>query len=119
AAPRPAEAAKPPPVMPAEVAKPAGAAQPAEPVLPHVAPAGTVAPANKAEVAKLIGRLYSSEAEKARDELIAITKQDFGTKARRWEAWWEKHKDDDRAEWLFEGLGHKEPRVRASSEEEL
>jgi hypothetical protein len=74
---------------------------------------------NKAEVAKLIGRLYSNEAEKARDELIRITKQDFGTKARRWEGWWQKHKDDDRIEWLFEGLAHKEPRIRASSEEEL
>jgi hypothetical protein len=74
---------------------------------------------NKAEVAKLIGRLYSNEAEKARDELMMITKQDFGTKARRWEAWWAKHKDDDRFEWLFEGLGHKEPRIRASSEDEL
>jgi hypothetical protein len=74
---------------------------------------------NKAEVAKLIGRLYSNEADKARDELMMITKQDFGTKARRWEAWWAKHKDDDRFEWLFEGLGHKEPRIRASSEDEL
>ena len=74
---------------------------------------------NKAEVAKLIGRLYSNEAEKARVELMMITKQDFGTKARRWEAWWGKHKDDDRFEWLFEGLGHKEPRIRASSEDEL
>jgi hypothetical protein len=76
-------------------------------------------PPNKAEVAKLIGRLYSNEAEKAREELIAITKQDFGTRARRWEAWWEKHKDDDRVEWLFEGLGHKEPQIRASAEDEL
>jgi hypothetical protein len=74
---------------------------------------------NKAEVAKLIGRLYSNEAEKARDELMMITKQDFGTKARRWEGWWAKHKDEDRFEWLFEGLGHKEPRIRASSEDEL
>jgi hypothetical protein len=74
---------------------------------------------NKAEVAKLIGRLYSNEAEKARDELMMITKQDFGTKARRWEAWWAKHRDDDRFEWLFEGLAHKEPRIRASSEDEL
>jgi len=74
---------------------------------------------NKAEVAKLIGRLYSNEAEKARDELMMITKQDFGTKARRWEAWWDKHRDDDRFEWLFEGLGHKELRIRASSEDEL
>jgi hypothetical protein len=77
------------------------------------------APVSKAEIVKLIGRLYSREAEKAREELVVITKQDFGTKARRWEAWWEKHQDDDRAEWLFEGLGHKEPRIRAASEEEL
>ena len=39
---------------------------------------------------------------------MTITKQDFGTKARRWEAWWEKHQDDDRVEWLFEGLAHKD-----------
>jgi hypothetical protein len=104
----------------------AAAAPAPAPVLPPLAPPaaappgpGTIAPVNKAEVAKLIGRLYSSEADKARDELIAITKQDFGTKARRWEAWWEKHKDEDRAAWLFEGLVHKEPRVRASSEDEL
>jgi hypothetical protein len=83
------------------------------------APPARLPPVNKAEIAKLIGRLYSSEAEKAREELMAITKQDFGTRARRWEAWWEKHKDDDRAEWLFDGLGHKEPQIRASSEEEL
>jgi hypothetical protein len=88
---------------------------------PPTAPVAGTKPVvvNKAEVAKLIGRLYSNEAEKARDELMMITKQDFGTKARRWEAWWDKHKDDDRFEWLFEGLGHKEPRIRASSEEEL
>ena len=95
----------------------------AAPVLAPAAPPPDVAKkplvVNKAEVAKLIGRLYSNEAEKARDELMMITKQDFGTKARRWEAWWGKHKDDDRFEWLFEGLGHKEPRIRASSEDEL
>ena len=93
------------------------------PVLAPVAPPPDAAKkplvVNKAEVAKLIGRLYSNEAEKARVELMMITKQDFGTKARRWEAWWGKHKDDDRFEWLFEGLGHKEPRIRASSEDEL
>jgi len=31
----------------------------------------------------------------------------------------DNHKDDDRVEWLFEGLSHKEPRIRASSEDEL
>ena len=50
---------------------------------------------------------------------MAITKQDFGTKARRWDAWWRKHQDDDRVEWLFEGLAHKQSQIRALSEDEL
>ena len=51
---------------------------------------------------------------------MAITKQDFGTKPRRWEAWWEKHQDDDRVEWLFEGLAHKDAaRSARAAEEEL
>ena len=107
-------------VLPRRTAPPAEAAKaaPAE-AAAKAEPAKKLSPVNKAEVAKLIGRLYSNEADKAREELMAITKQDFGTRPRRWEAWWEKHKDDDRIEWLFEGLAHKEPRIRASSEEEL
>ena len=103
---------------PAAAPAPAPAAATTEPAEAKAVPA-SLPPLNKAEVAKLIGRLYSSEAEKAREELMAITKQDFGTRARRWEAWWAKHKDDDRVEWLFDGLSHKEARIRASSEEEL
>jgi hypothetical protein len=100
--------------------KPEGAAaDAAAPAPPAPGVATGLPPVNKAHVAKLLGRLYSNEAEKAREELMAITKQDFGTRARRWEAWWEKHKDDDRVEWLFEGLAHKEPQIRASSEDEL
>ena len=110
-------------VLPRRAPPPAGPAKAAEavaPVLPpSPAPAAKPVAVNKAEVAKLIGRLYSNEAEKARDELMMITKQDFGTKARRWEAWWAKHQDDDRVEWLFEGLASKEPQIRASSESEL
>lgn len=83
------------------------------------APVRTLEPVKKPQVVKLIGGLYGKDAEKAREELIAITKQDFGTKARRWEAWWAKHQDDDRVEWLFEGLASKEPQIRASSESEL
>ena len=100
----PAEPKAPAPAAPSPASAPAAAASP---------------PVSKAEIVKLIGRLYSKEAEKAREELMVITKQDFGTKARRWEAWWQKHQDDDRVEWLFEGLAHKEPRIRAASEEEL
>ena len=90
--------------------------------LPAVAMARSgkaLAPVDKAEVAKLITRLSGRDGDKAREELVRITRQDFGTKAKRWEAWWAKHQDDDRAEWLFEGLAHKEPRIRAASEEEL
>jgi hypothetical protein len=80
---------------------------------------GGLEPVSKPQIVKLIGGLYGRDAEKAREELIAITKQDFGTKARRWEAWWAKHQDDDRVEWLFEGLASKESQIRASSESEL
>jgi hypothetical protein len=84
------------------------------------APAGKApAPVDKAQVARLIAELDGRDGEKARDQLVRITRQDFGTKTRRWEAWWEKHQDDDRVEWLFEGLAHKEPHIRASAEEEL
>ena len=83
------------------------------------APAIAPAPVDKGEVVRLIAALGAKEADKARQQLVAITKQDFGTKARRWDAWWRKHQDDDRVEWLFEGLAHKEPQIRASSEDEL
>jgi hypothetical protein len=92
------------------------------PELPAVATARSgkaLAPVDKAEVAKLITRLSGRGGDKAREELVRITRQDFGSKAKRWEAWWAKHQDDDRAEWLFEGLAHKEPHIRAASEDEL
>jgi hypothetical protein len=78
-----------------------------------------LAPVDKVEVAKLITRLSGRDGDKAREQLVRITRQDFGNKAKRWEAWWAKHQDDDRAEWLFEGLAHKEPHIRAASEDEL
>jgi hypothetical protein len=92
------------------------------PALPAVVKARSgkaLAAVDKAEVAKLITRLSGRDGDKARDELVRITRQDFGPKAKRWEAWWAKHQDDDRAEWLFEGLAHKEPRIRAACEDEL
>jgi hypothetical protein len=117
------------PRRPAAVAAPAAAATTEEttapgkaPELPPVATARSgkvIAPVDKAEVAKLITRLSGRDGDKAREQLVRITRQDFGTKAKRWEAWWAKHQDDDRAEWLFEGLAHKEPHIRAASEDEL
>ncbi len=81
----------------------------------------TVERVDGAEMAALLERLdgRGEEAAKARVALVHLTKQDLGPKRRRWQAWWNKHQDDARVEWLFEGLGHKEPEIRASSEEEL
>ena len=74
---------------------------------------------NKPQIVKLIGGLCGRDAERRARELVTITKQDFGTKARRWEAWWEKHQDDDRVEWLFEGLSTRKSQIRAAAESEL
>ncbi|HKA90078.1 MAG TPA: HEAT repeat domain-containing protein [Haliangiales bacterium] len=58
-------------------------------------------------------------AEEARRALIQLTKQDFGTKARKWRAWWEKNAGRHRIEWMIDGLVHSENDVRLSASEEL
>jgi hypothetical protein len=85
------------------------------PVLPR---AGRIDPR---EFAALVARLKvpGPEAAGAEKALEALTKQDLGGKPRRWEAWWKKHKDEERVEWLFAGLSHKTIEIRASAEEEL
>jgi hypothetical protein len=75
---------------------------------------------HKDEVPALIVRLErGGDVEAAHAALVAITKQDFGSKPKRWASWWTKHQDDDRVEWLFEGLSHKTPEIRAAAEQEL
>jgi hypothetical protein len=95
---------------------------------PSAAPAREPAPAapaaprlDKAAVPALIERLEvaGDDAEAAHLALVAITKQDFGPKAKRWTSWWERHQDDDRVDWLFEGLSHKTTEIRAAAEQEL
>ena len=77
-------------------------------------------PSHKGEVPALIGGSNgASDVEAAHAALVAITKQDFGTKPKRWASWWKKHQDDDRVEWLFEGLSHKTAEIRAAAEQEL
>ncbi|HMC93928.1 MAG TPA: hypothetical protein VKO16_04075 [Polyangia bacterium] len=85
-------------------------------------PSPPAAPAlGKAAVPALIERLEvaGDDAEAAHQALVAITKQDCGPKARRWTIWWERHQDDDRVDWLFDGLSHKTPEIRAAAEQEL
>ena len=94
-------------------------AEPAPPtvVRPTVVPAS---PHDKGEVPGLIERLEEGDdAQAAHAALVAITKQDFGPKPKRWAAWWKQHEDDDRIDWLFEGLSHKTAEIREAAEQEL
>ena len=71
-------------------------------------------------MAGLIGKVKRGKAnDPVVAELVAITLQDFGHSKRKWEAWWKKHKDQDRAEWLFEGLSHSKAEIREAAEVEL
>jgi hypothetical protein len=113
--PRPAPIAA-PAVSPAPAA---AAPTPAAPTPAQKAASAADSASSKTEVPKLIGELGGPGAAAARKALVKLTGQDFGTKAKRWQAWWQKHKDADRAEWLFEGLAHKEAQVREAAERAL
>ncbi len=96
-------------------------AKPRVAVKPAAAPSGESPRTEKRDVLKLIARLAGRgpDVDAAHAVLVAFTKQDLGTKPRRWELWWENHMEDDRFEWLFEGLSHKLPEIRESAENEL
>ncbi len=91
-------------------------------VPPTVVPPTVVPPSphDKGDVPGLIERLEEGrDVEAARAALVAITKQDLGPKSKRWASWWKQHEDDDRIDWLFEGLSHKTAEIRAAAEQEL
>jgi hypothetical protein len=74
----------------------------------------------RARVPALIARLGdSADGQAAHAELVKLTVRDLGAKPRRWQAWWDKHREDECVEWLFEGLGHKTTAIRAAAEEAL
>jgi hypothetical protein len=109
-----------PPASSAPVAQAPAAAAPAsgQVAAPAVTPAGPGL--HKDEVPALIVRLErGGDVRAAHTALVAITRQDFGTKPKRWASWWKKHQHDDRNDWLFEGLSHKTPEIRAAAEQEL
>lgn len=87
---------------------------------PRPEPAGERAPKPEA-IDDLIEQLKlgGEESARARAALVSFAKQDFGTSRRRWRSWWEKHEGEDRVEWLFEALSHKEAELRASAQAEL
>jgi hypothetical protein len=115
----------PPRPLPTEVVPPSppSPSPPPAPVSagPPTAPVPAAPGLGKAAVPALIERLEvaGDDAEAAHQTLVAITKQDFGPKAKRWTIWWERHQDDDRVDWLFDGLSHKTAEIRAAAEQEL
>lgn len=111
-----------PPVLSAAPAtSPPPASSPSPPPSPPPEPVPAAPALDKAAVPALIERLEvaGDDAESAHLALIAITKQDFGPKAKRWTTWWERHQDHDRVDWLFDGLSHKTTEIRAAAEQEL
>ena len=54
-----------------------------------------------------------------RSALALVTRQDFGTDAKRWLAWWAENKERHRLEWLIDSLMHEQAAVRAAAGEEL
>jgi hypothetical protein len=108
----------PPPVPEARRAEPPPAPEP--PRAPPPVPSPPPSRHDKGDVPGLIERLEEGDdVEAAHDTLVAITKQDFGPKPKRWAAWWKQHEDDDRIDWLFEGLSHKTAEIREAAEQEL
>jgi len=55
----------------------------------------------------------------ARRALEEITKQSFGTSARKWGSWWNAHRDEPRVQWLIDGLDARDRKIRDSAFEEL
>jgi hypothetical protein len=100
----------PPPRLPSPVSEPRRSPVPSPAPSPH----------DKRDVPGLIERLEEGDdVEAVHAALVAITKQDLGPKPKRWAAWWKQHEDDDRIDWLFEGLSHKTAEIREAAELEL
>ncbi|MFO0578137.1 MAG: hypothetical protein U1A78_29375 [Polyangia bacterium] len=51
--------------------------------------------------------------------LQSITKQDFGRSRVRWAAWWRRHQEQPRLQWLLDGLANPSAMLRSAAQEEL
>jgi hypothetical protein len=51
--------------------------------------------------------------------LQSITKQDFGRSRVRWTAWWRRHEEEPRLQWLLDGLANPSAMLRSAAQEEL
>jgi hypothetical protein len=55
----------------------------------------------------------------AHASLVRLSCQDFGTNKKKWTAWYDKHGDLHRVEWLIAGLMHPDERLRRRASDEL
>lgn len=55
----------------------------------------------------------------AHASLVRLSCQDFGTHKKKWSAWYRKHGDRHRVEWLIDGLMHPDERLRRRASDEL
>lgn len=61
----------------------------------------------------------SDLAPAAHHSLVSITRQDFGTSARRWAEWIAEHGAQHRIEWLIDALLHPDEKMRTLAGDEL
>ena len=55
----------------------------------------------------------------AHSALRTLTCEDLGKRSKRWKSWWEAAGYRERADWLFQGLAHKEPELRLLASQEM
>ncbi|HVV87483.1 MAG TPA: HEAT repeat domain-containing protein, partial [Kofleriaceae bacterium] len=70
------------------------------------------------DLVDLVGK-DAKRAEIARRALIALTRHDMGTSARRWRSWFDEHRGRHRIEWLIDALGHRDQPLREAALEDL
>ncbi|MEL6185924.1 MAG: hypothetical protein AAFU79_14970, partial [Myxococcota bacterium] len=71
------------------------------------------------QLIEIIERKERAVSDVAEAALSEITKQRFGSSARRWRSWWGKNEHRNRIEWLIEGLSSRDEAIRKSACEEL
>jgi len=67
----------------------------------------------------LLGSTQTDLVTAAHRALVIITRQDFGTSARKWIQWAERSGDHHRIEWLIDALLHPDQPIRAAAADEL
>ena len=68
---------------------------------------------------RLLGDPDGEVASAVRGALTAITRQDYGPTAAKWQTWWDANHDRHRLEWLIDALMHDQAALRAAAGEEL